>query len=227
MPAHATSSWLVVAYDRLRRHFWLKLVGTTTFICLFFVGYFQVLHATGGEATVMPLTPVDELVGFQPAALYAYISLWVYVGLPQALLQTRRDLVAYCAWIGALCLAGLACFWAWPTAVPPHQVDTTIHPGYGLIQGIDAPGNACPSLHVATAAFSAVWLDRLLGEIGAGWRVRAFNWAWFAAIAWSTLATKQHVALDVAAGILLALAFALPALRLRPLEVSPCANTTS
>jgi hypothetical protein len=30
------------------------------------------------------------------------------------------------------------------------------------------------------------------------------------------MATKQHVALDVAAGILLALAFALPSLRLRP-----------
>lgn len=213
-------SWPRVAYARFWRHFWLKLVGTTTFISLFFVGYFQVLHATGDEAMVMPLTRIDELVGFQPAALYAYVSLWVYVGLPQALLQERRDLFAYCAWIGALCLAGLACFWLWPTAVPPHRVDTALYPGYALIQGIDAPGNACPSLHVAAAAFSAIWLDRLLAEIAAGWRTRAFNWAWFAAIAWSTLATKQHVALDVAAGILLALAFALPSLHLRTREAT-------
>jgi membrane-associated phospholipid phosphatase len=205
----------------------MKLVGTTAFISLFFFGYFQILHATGDGATVMPLTFVDDLVGFQPAALYAYVSLWVYVGLPQALLHTRRDLFAYCAWIGALCLAGLACFWAWPTAVPPYRVDTSLYPGYGLIQGIDAAGNACPSLHVATAAFSAIWLDRLLQEIAAGWRTRAFNWAWFAAIAWSTLATKQHVALDVAAGILLALAFALPSLQLRPREAASWPSSVS
>jgi membrane-associated phospholipid phosphatase len=41
------------------------------------------------------------------------------------------------------------------------------------------------------------------------------NVAWFAAIAWSTLAVKQHVVLDVVAGALLGLAFALPSLRWR------------
>lgn len=218
MAADITTSWPSAACARFRRHFWLKLVGTTTFISLFFIGYFQVLHANGHQAWVMPLTAVDTLVGFQPAALYVYISLWVYVGLPQALMPVRRDLFAYCAWIGALCLAGLACFWLWPTAVPPSRIDTSLYPGFGLIRGIDAAGNACPSLHVATAAFSAIWLDRLLAEIGAGWRMRAFNWIWFVAIAWSTMATRQHVALDVAAGILLALAFALPSLRFRPRE---------
>ncbi len=44
----------------------------------------------------------------------------------------------------------------------------------------------------------------------------AINWGWFALIAWSTMAVKQHVALDVLAGSLLGLAFALPSLRLRP-----------
>jgi membrane-associated phospholipid phosphatase len=218
MPQQVTTSWPAVAYDRFRRHFLLKLVGTTTFISVFFVGYFQVLHATGNEATVMPLTFIDDLVGFQPAALYAYVSLWVYVGLPQGLMHERRDLYAYCAWVGALCLTGLACFWLWPTAVPPATIDTSLYPGFGLIRGIDAAGNACPSLHVATAAFSAIWLDRLLAEIGAGWRMRGFIWAWFAAIAWSTMATRQHVSLDVAAGVLLAVVFAIPSLRYRPRE---------
>lgn len=203
---------------RLRHYLLLKAVGTTAFISVFFVGYFHVLRATAGEAIVMPLTAVDDLVGFQPAALYAYVSLWLYVGLPPAVMLGLRELLAYGAWAAALCIVGLACFWFWPTAVPPYVIDTVRYPGFQLVQGLDAAGNACPSLHVATAAFSAIWLDRLLSEMGAGWRVRAFNWAWFVAIAWSTLATKQHVALDVAAGLVLALAFALPSLHFRPRE---------
>ena len=100
--------------------------------------------------------------------------------------------------------------------MPPYPVDTTLYPAFAVIQGLDAPGNACPSLHVATAAFSAIWLDRLLRELGAEVATRACNGLWLLAIAWSTLATKQHVALDVLAGLLLGLAFALPSLRLRP-----------
>jgi hypothetical protein len=218
MQPQVSIPWPSEAFARVRRHFLLKMVGTTAFISIFFVGYFHVLRATAPEATLMPLTVVDALVVFQPAALYAYVSLWVYVGLPPALMYGLRELIAYGVWVGALCVAGLACFWFWPTAVPPHRVDTVLHPGFELIQGMDAAGNACPSLHVAAAAFSAIWLDRLLIEIGTGWRMRTFNWAWFLAIAWSTLATKQHVSLDVAAGILLAVAFALPSLHFRPRE---------
>jgi membrane-associated phospholipid phosphatase len=46
--------------------------------------------------------------------------------------------------------------------------------------------------------------------------LRLLSAAWFAAIAYSTLAIKQHVALDAAAGALLGVAFALPSLYWRP-----------
>lgn len=216
MSAVGNSRWMQGLGIRLRRYFLLKAVGTTVFISLFFVGYFHVLRSTAGQAAVMPLTFVDDLVGFQPAALYAYVSLWLYVGLPPAVMLGLRELLAYGAWAAALCLTGLACFWFWPTAVPPYAIDAVRHPGYQLIQGLDAAGNACPSLHVATAAFSAVWLDRLLLEIGTGARMRLANWGWFAAIAWSTMATKQHVALDVLAGCVLGICFALLSLWARP-----------
>ncbi|MBI4999053.1 MAG: phosphatase PAP2 family protein [Rhodocyclales bacterium] len=212
------TSWPGELLARFRRHLLLKSVGTTVFISLFFVGYFHVLRSTAHLSVLMPATSLDALVGFQPAALYVYVTLWVYVGLPPAIMAGLRELIAYGWWIAALCVAGLACFWFWPTAVPLHPVDTNLYPAYRLIQGLDAPGNACPSLHVATAAFSAVWLDRLLADIGAGWRMRTSNWTWFAAIVWSTMATKQHLALDVLAGLLLAAAFALPSLRFRPVE---------
>lgn len=210
------TSWQRNLFDRLRRYFLLKALGTTVFITVFFVGYFHVLRSTAHLAVPMPVTALDDLIGFQPAALYAYVSLWVYVGLPPAVIYGLRELIAYGWWVGALCVTGLLCFWFWPTAVPPYPVDIDLYPNFRVLQGLDASGNACPSLHVATAAFSAVWLDRLLAETGTGWRLRTINWAWFVAIAWSTMATKQHVALDVLAGGALGVAFALASLRWRP-----------
>ncbi len=68
------------------------------------------------------------------------------------------------------------------------------------MKSVDAAGNACPSLHVAFAIFTALWLARLLREVMAPLAVRLFNAGWCAAIIYSTLATKQHVAVDVFAG---------------------------
>ena len=66
---------------------------------------------------------------------------------------------------------------------------------------------------LATAMFTAIWVDSLLRHLHMPTLLRVINGGWFAAIAYSTLATKQHVALDVLAGALLGIAFALPALR--------------
>lgn len=206
---------------RWRRYALLKIVGTTAWVFAFFVGYFHLLHSTAYEVTVMPLTALDHLIGFQPPALIIYLSLWFYVGIPPALFYGLRELLAYGWWAAGLCITGLACFYLWPTAVPPSPGATTDFPGFDLIQGIDAVGNACPSMHVATAAFSAFWLHRLLRELAASKAVLALNWCWFAAITYSTLATKQHVVLDVVAGLALGTVFALLSLRYVPRTASP------
>lgn len=192
---------------RLRACFWLKSLGFTAYMWVFFIGYFHLLRHPTTAVTVMPLSAVDHWIGFQPWALWPYLSLWFYVALPPSLIGERRELVRYGIWIAALLAAGLLCFAWWPTAVPhlPVEVD---HPGFTLLRGVDAAGNACPSLHVAAALFSAFWLHRLLGELRAPPWLRAVNMLWVAAIMWSTLAVKQHVWWDVVAGAALALAFA-------------------
>jgi membrane-associated phospholipid phosphatase len=81
---------------------------------------------------------------------------------------------------------------------------------------VDAPGNALPSLHVATALFTALWIQRLLREIGAPADLRHLNWLWLALIVYSTLATKQHLALDVLAGGALGALFGRASLRWFP-----------
>ena len=196
----------------MRCLFWLKALGLTVFMWAFFAAYFQVLRHPVNEVTLMPLTALDHAIGFQPAALAVYISLWVYVGIAPMLLLQVRALLAYGLWIAAVCAVGLGLFYIWPTAVPAHTVDIARYPAFAMLQGVDATGNACPSLHVATAMFTAVWVDRLLGTLRAGLAMRALNWIWLALIAYSTMAIKQHVLLDVIAGALLGLALALPSL---------------
>jgi membrane-associated phospholipid phosphatase len=208
--------WSVEIWLRIRRHFALKLIGTTVFTWLFFIGYFHLLRHPAHPVTVMPLTALDHLIPFQPQWLIAYFSLWVYVGVAPGLQLTFAELVVYGLWVGALCLAGLGLFYAWPTQIPPIALDATGFPGFALLQGVDAAGNACPSMHVAVAIFTALRVEQVLREARTPAVLRWLNAGWFVAIAYSTLAVKQHVVLDAAAGALLGLVFALPSLRWRP-----------
>ena len=140
----------------------LKAFGIPALIGVFFVGYFYLLRNPVYPITVMPLTALDRLIGFQPLALPLYLSIWVYVSLPPALLTTRRRLRTYAMDIGLTSLSGLLVFYFWPNSVPVSDIDWALSPTVGLLKDLDAAGNACPSLHVATAAFSCLWLAHLL-----------------------------------------------------------------
>lgn len=216
MAGPARACWQGELLYRVRELFWLKALGTTAWTTVFFIGYFHLLRNPVHPVTVMPLTWVDRLVPFQPAMLWPYLSLWLYVGVAPGLQRGFWQLLAYGLWMVGLLGAGLAIFYFWPTAVPPSGIDRTPYPGFAMLEGVDASGNACPSMHVAVAVFTAVRLAAVLREIGAPAWPRWLNLAWVALIAWSTVAVRQHVALDVLAGAALGLAFALPSLRWRP-----------
>ncbi|MDQ0586684.1 phosphatase PAP2 family protein [Variovorax paradoxus] len=213
---HSPQTWTADIGARIRRLFWLKAIGTTVFTWLFFIGYFHMLRNPAYPVVVMPLTALDHLIPFQPYTLGAYLSLWVYVGVAPGLQPNFRELVVYGLWIGALCLTGLGLFYFWPTQIPPLAIDVSGYPGFAMLQGVDAAGNACPSMHVAVAIFTAIRLDHVLREARTPAFLRLANWLWFAAIAYSTLAIKQHVVLDALAGALLGMAFVLASLRWRP-----------
>ena len=215
VPAAAVRAWPSELAHRARWHLPLKLAGVTAFTWLFFLAYFQLLRHPAYPVTVMPLTALDRLIPFQPVALGAYLSLWIYVGIAPGLMLSLRALIGYGAWTAAMCLAGLTCFYFWPTEVPALAFDVFGFPGFSMLQGVDAAGNACPSMHVAAAMFSAIWIDHVLREARVPIAPRLINALWFAAIAYSTLAVRQHVALDALAGMLLGVAFAWPSLRWR------------
>ena len=195
--------WYRQAVAVIPKNLPLKGFGTTLYIGVFFAAYFYLLKNPVYSITVMPFTWLDKLIGFQPLAMPLYISLWVYVSLPPALLATRRELYAYAQAMTATCIAALTIFYFWPTAVPPAEIDWALYPGVGFLKNMDASGNAFPSLHVATAVFSGVWLHHLLRRFGGPQWVLMLNWMWCIGIIYSTLATRQHVAVDMWGGLVL------------------------
>ena len=191
---------------RITAHWWLKFTGITAFITVFFFAYFLLQRNPVYAVTVMPLTALDRLIPFQPAMLVLYLSLWFYVSLPPALLRTRPELYAYGRIAGGLAVAGLAIFFFWPTSMPVTTgIEWSRYPGFARLKSVDAAQNACPSLQVAFAVFTGVWLDRLLREMRVPAGERVMNAAWCLGIVYSTLATRQHVAVDALAGTALGL----------------------
>lgn len=212
------AGWLQEVGDRVRTWWLAKLLGIVGGMLAFFIVYFWLLRHPFFPVTVMPLTEVDRMIGFFPAALPLYLSLWLYVSLGPALLIDRRELLSYGLATGVLSVIGLGIFFISPTTVPRPEVDWSQHAAFAFLKSVDASGNACPSLHVAFAVFTAIWLAHLGRQIGVGRIVRLLNWLWCAGILYSTVAVRQHVALDVFAGA--ALGAAVAAVHLRWLRVS-------
>lgn len=216
LPSQDPPAWWADLRMRFWRYLPLKVVGISGFMWVFFLGYFHTLRHPVYPVFEMPLTAIDALVPFQPWGLVAYVSLWLYVGVAPGLLLRLRELIVYGVWAAALCACGLLIFHFWPTAVPKPDVDVSAYPGFAVLQGVDAAGNACPSLHVATAVFTAIWVERLMRIVGAPMALRVLNLVWVLAIAWSTVAIRQHVVLDAAAGAALGTVFAALSIQLSP-----------
>ena len=200
--------WPRGAPPRLAALWRVKLGWIPAFMAVFFVTYFAVLNHPLVPVTIMPVTALDRWIGFHPGSLALYVSLWVYVLIPPALMDRRAELAVFALAATALASAGLLVFLVWPTAVPHWDIAWAQYGVIGRLKTVDASGNACPSLHVAFAVFTAVWTGRLLRRLRAPRLVHAVNLLWCLGILYSTIATRQHVAVDLYAGTVLGLVVA-------------------
>ena len=203
MSAARGNDWRRQIARRVCNHTLLKGSATVIGIAVFLAAYFWVLRHPIGAVTTMPMLALDRWVAFEFAAMPLYLSLWLYLSLGPALLPDRRALLDYGIACSAIAGVGLAIFLLWPTQVPQLAADVAAHAGMATLRSVDLSGNACPSLHVAFAVFAAFSLARELRAVAAPAWLRAVNGLWCAGIVYSTLATRQHVVLDVLAGILL------------------------
>lgn len=210
-------AWPRRLFSRFTALWYLKAFGTMAFMVLFFQAYFWVQHHPLREPYLMPTLAIDGWVPFTPAGFAAYVSLWVYVSLPSAWMPNLRTLIVQGLWTAALCGFCLLLFWVFPTQTPVQNIDWSQHPQLAFMKSVDAAGNACPSLHVASAVYAAFWLHRILREVGAPGLLRGLSALQCAVIVWSTMAIRQHVFLDVLAGALVGALFAWLSLHKAPL----------
>ncbi len=193
---------------RLRTRMLAKMLATMLGIGAFFIAYFWVLRHPFSPPLLMPVTALDRLIPFEPGFLPLYFSLWFYVSIAPALLASGRELAGYGAATFAISVIGFGVFMLWPTAAPPFAPTGPVPAGMQFLKDVDLAANACPSLHVAFAVLTALWLARILREMRSGTLLHAASVLWCAGILYSTLATRQHVLLDVLAGALLGAAVA-------------------
>lgn len=196
--------WHTEVRRRLGRDWLVKMSGTMGSIAGFFVLFFWVMHNPPSAHTVMPLTVIDYWVAVSDQAMVLYSSLWLYISLAPALAKDRGELLSCARDAAIMATLGLTVFWFFPTTVPDFSVDWTQYPALQMLKATDVGGNAFPSLHVAFAALVAVQLKRQLSSVNAPVWVHVANMLWALGIIYSTLATRQHVLIDVLGGLLLA-----------------------
>jgi membrane-associated phospholipid phosphatase len=180
--------------------------------------YFGIGALTAGRTIHMPAVALDRWVSVQPAWMFVYGSIYVFVLLP--LLVVRQQQLLRCAmkaYVMVLIVA-YAGFLAYPTIAPRPAVVPAV--GFlawclRLVYALDSPYNCFPSLHVAHSFVSALACYRVHRGVG-------FTAAlWAALIAVSALYVRQHFVVDLIAGALAAwVAYAL-FLRSYPREFIP------
>lgn len=142
---------------------------------------------------------LDHWIPFLPHTVWLYLSIYVFLPLPPLLLGERRQLLRYGAGFAAFSLAGCLAFLFWPTTCPrPSVADAPLL--YRALTQLDNPFHAFPSLHAASALYTAACAERVRRELAGGWPWRVGSWLWTALILVATLTTKQHLTSDIIAG---------------------------
>lgn len=195
-------------------YWWTKFLSSVIGLSAFFVVYFWVEKHTDFAVTMMPMTMFDRAIGFHPWNLALYATLWIYIMIPSSLMVLKRELAFYYLGVVVLAVIGLSIFVLWPTETPAPNIDWARYPGISFLKRIDSSRNACPSLHAAFATFTALWNLSILRRLGDRGLLRILSTIWCVGILYSTLATKQHVLVDLLGGVALGLVVALIHLRM-------------
>lgn len=170
------------------------MLGGYLLFCLLYLG--APVLAMRSPATV-PALRIDNMIPFMPMALWPYLSQFAFLfcAIWYAPGDAQRTRVFYAMLLASVIASVI--FIIFPTELPRQMVESA---GWKLLYALDVPGNCFPSLHAALAFLSAAVLMRA----GRGWAIVAPIWAFV--ILFSTLATKQHMMIDLFGGLALALA---------------------
>lgn len=189
---------------RGRAEWRLKLALTAVLNLVFWTGYSWLGRHTFFPVRTPPLTWLDRAIDYQPVFWgWVYLSQFLFTGTLPWLIDSRDKLRRYVVGLALMVGVSFACFIFFPVHSPrPGGADAS--GAMAVILAYDGRYNAFPSLHAGFLAYMACVLGRMLGR-----RISVFGWfvaaIWGGAILYSTLATRQHYALDLVAGGLVGL----------------------
>lgn len=184
----------------LGRQFLIAL-GATAFHAIV---YFSANHWPLSEPRELPLTALDTSTPFVPSTVFMYVSDYILVFAAFMSLHKRENVMRFVeVFLSCVVIAG-AVHWLYPTRYPreafpvPAETDALSRLALSVLYFFDTPNSCLPSLHVGTATVSSllVWRERKPLAIAL--------FVWSLGVAASTLTAKQHYAIDIIAGWLLA-----------------------
>lgn len=172
------------------------------------VGYvvFCLLYTLTGNLHLrapVPLapSPLDVGVPFLAWTVWIYHSQFVFLALTIAVLKREINLSRTLYAMGLASLLAFLIFLIFPTTIPRSVTldEGVTAQAFAALYAMDAATNCLPSLHVALASLAAA------GVMAESRRLGALACLWALLITLSTMTTKQHYAVDVVAGLALAL----------------------
>jgi membrane-associated phospholipid phosphatase len=141
--------------------------------------------------------PGELALPFVPEAILVYMSIYLLVAGAPFVLRSRRELLALALTLDAEILAAGIVFLLFPVQLAfPAPTQLGALPGlFRFASRLNLTYNLFPSLHVALTVTCVSAFAPRAPAAGA-----AALWAWAAAVAASTVLTRQHHVADVVAG---------------------------
>ena len=191
--------------SRVRSNLRLKLALSAVLTSGIWTTYLFLQRHVLFPVTAMHPTALDRMIPFAPGTVYLYESLWLIMPIAPWLMMSREELIRYTQGLLLVSLIGFAVFVLYPASSPRPQGGHDLNALYRAMIRVDNELNALPSLHAAFAVFHGACCHALFNRGVWHQRIRLLIWLWVAGIVASTLLTKQHVVVDVAAGVVLGL----------------------
>jgi len=182
---------------------WPERVAMFTAVYVFWAVFYTTAgryNATrAGHAQVLMWDPVFYLPRVS-AFIVPYQSAYVMPIAIIFLMRDRHEIRRFSAIVvGSIVVSGVV-FALWPLTIPRDPIGTTSL--FDLMLSVqyeaDPPTNLFPSLHVSLAFLCAL----AVAHVRPNWHLRLMAWASLVGV--STLFTRQHYAIDVVGGALVA-----------------------
>lgn len=165
-------------------------------VCII-VPYFLLEYFPIFPVHVLTPSAFDDYITFNDVSMWGYQSLYLFIFIRAFSFKEKKRLIDFantfvlCAWLS------FVVFFFYPTLCPRPEVAHT-HWMYREFIKYEKPLNAFPSMHVSLVITTFMFT---LNDKHVGLFYKFFGGIWTLWIIYTTMQSKQHVALDVVGGI--------------------------